>query len=100
MRAAATHHLPSLAHPHHQFCVPTIQSAEGAAERREGGREGGRLREHRRRRGEETRRSPSLLAALRSADVVRSGGTLTSHFLSALLGLFILSLGVLCGLSK
>lgn len=41
LRAAATHHLPSLAHPHHRLCVPKIRSAEGEAERREGGREAG-----------------------------------------------------------
>lgn len=41
-RAAATHHLPSLAHPHRPFCVPAVQSAEGEAGRREGGRERGR----------------------------------------------------------
>lgn len=37
LKDAAAHHLSPLAHPHHRFRVPEIQSADGEAERREAG---------------------------------------------------------------
>lgn len=84
-RAAATHHLPSLAHPHHRLCVPAIQSAEGAAEKREGGIQGVREAEGT---PEERRREERLSFAAGSANVVSGGGTLRSCFLFSLLHSF------------